>query len=147
MQVILVKDVEHLGQIGDLVKVKPGFARNYLLPQALAIPASVKQAKRLAHERRIADFEAAKAREADQALVGKLAKLSVTIARKAGEQDKLYGSVTTADIEAALAEEGIELSRRKMQLDEPIKAVGVYEIPVKLRKDLSAQLKVWVVAE
>ena len=147
MELILIKDVDNLGQIGDQVNVKAGYARNYLLPKKMAISASTNNAKRLAHERRLAAHHAALARAEDEAVVAKLAEISVTIARKAGEQDKLYGSVTSLDIEQALAEDGVKLDRRKIQLVEPIKAVGVYEVPVKLRADLAAQLKVWVVAE
>ncbi len=147
MEVILIDQVSNLGDIGDQVNVKAGYARNYLLPQKLAISASTKNAKRLAHERRYAEVKAAAARAEDEAVVARLADVSVTIARKSGEQDKLYGSVTTIDIEQALAEEGIAVDRRKLELAEPIKTVGVYEIPVKLRSNLTAKVKVWVVAE
>jgi large subunit ribosomal protein L9 len=147
MQVILVSDVDNLGQIGDVVNVKPGYARNFLLPKKLAVSASTGSAKRLAHEKRLAELEAMKARAADELLVGRVRDKSVTIARKVGEQDKLYGSVTAIDIEEALAEEGLEVDRKKIQLAEPIKAAGVYDVPIKLRADLSTEIKVWVVAE
>ncbi len=126
---------------------KAGYARNYLLPNKLAISASTKNAKRLAHERRLAELRAAAARAEDEAVAKVLADVSVTIARKAGEQDKLFGSVTAIDIEEALSEESISVDRRKIELAEPIKAVGVYEVPVRLHKDLIPTVKVWVVAE
>jgi len=147
MEVILIEQVPNLGDIGDLVKVKPGYARNYLFPKKLAMQASTKNAARLAHERRLAEVKAAAARAEDQAVVKRLADISITIARKAGEQDKLFGSVTAIDIEQALSDESVKVDRRKIVLPEPIKALGVYEIPIKLRADLATQVKVWVVAE
>ena len=147
MQVILVEDVHNLGQIGDQVSVKPGYARNYLLPKGLAMPASTENARRLAHEKRIADFKAQKARAADEDTARKMGGMSVTIARKVGEQDKLYGSVTAADLEEALAEKGLKVDRRKIQLGEAIKSLGTYEVTVALRKDVKATLTVTVEAE
>lgn len=147
MDLILIEDVPNLGNIGDQVSVKSGYGRNYLLPQKLAISASVKNSRRLEHEKRLASFCLQKAKAEAVAYAGKLANTSVTIARKIGEQDKLFGSVTTHDIATALADEGIQVDRRKLQLDEPIKALGVYQVPLKLRGDVTAEVKVWVVAE
>ena len=147
MQVILIDEVPTLGTVGELVTVKDGYARNYLLPRKLAIMASVKNQRRLEHEKRLAGFRLAKVKAGAQELAQKLASTSVTIARKVGEQDKLFGSVTAQDIELALADEGVKIDRRKLQLEEPIKALGVYQVPVKLHGEVVAEVKVWVVAE
>lgn len=147
MQVILLADVSNLGVMGDLVEVKPGFARNYLIPHKKALLADPSNVRQIEHQRRIVAVHKSKLKELAQANAARLANTSVTIARKVGEQEKLYGSVTTLDIERALIEEGIQLDRRQIQLDEPIKALGVYHLPVKLDSELSAELKVWVVAE
>jgi large subunit ribosomal protein L9 len=147
MEVILLEEIPALGSIGEQVTVRDGYARNYLLPQKLAIPASVKSQRRLEHERRIVGFRLAQAKKDAQAMAAKLANASITIARKVGEQDKLFGSVTAQDIARALADEGIDVDRRKIQLDDPIKLLGVYEVPVKLPGEVPAQVKVWVVSE
>jgi large subunit ribosomal protein L9 len=147
MEVILIEDVPNLGAIGELVNVKAGFARNFLLPRKMAIVASVKSKKRLEHEKRVAGFRLVKAKKEAEGLVQKLANTSVTIARKVGEQDKLFGSVTAADIARALADEGVVVDKKAVQLVEPLKALGVYQVPVKLRTDVTAEVKIWVVAE
>ena len=147
MDVILMQDVENLGSIGDLVKVRPGYGRNYLLPKKLAVVASIKSKSRLEHEKRMANFALAKARADDESTIARLAGLTVELARKVGEQDKLYGSVTTLDIEHALEEKGFHISRRKIELTDSIRALGSYEVPVRLRADLKAKIKVEVVAE
>ena len=147
MQVILTEDVPNLGHIGEQVKVRDGYARNYLLPKNLAIVASVKNRRRLEHEKRLVQHRVAKARAEAEALKGRLEELSITVARRVGEQDKLYGSVTAHDIAKVLAEEGITVDRRKIELEEPIKELGVYDVPVRLGPEVHATLKVWVVAE
>jgi large subunit ribosomal protein L9 len=147
MEVILIEDVPNLGAIGELVNVKAGYARNLLLPRKMAMLASVKSKKRLEHEKRLAGFRLVKAKKDAQGMVQRLANSSVTIARKVGEQDKLFGSVTSADIARALADEGVIVDKRAVQLTEPIKALGVYQVPVKLRTDVTAEVKIWVVAE
>ncbi len=147
MEVILLEDMGKLGTVGAQVSVRDGYGRNYLLPNKLAILASVKSQKRLEHEKRLAGFRLAKVKAEAQATVDRLKSVSITIARKVGDQEKLFGSVTTHDIEKALADEGIKLDRRKITLAEPIKALGVYQVPVKLPGDLTAEVKVWVVAE
>ena len=147
MEVILIEDVTHLGKIGSLVKVASGYGRNFLLPQRLAIAASTKNRRRLEHEKRLAGYRLQKVRKNAETIAEKLTGLSVTIARKVGDQDKLYGSVTSQDVHKALAAEGVELDRRKIEIDEPIKSLGVYDIPVRLQADVHATVKVWVVAE
>ncbi len=147
MEVILIEEVPSLGDVGEQVTVKDGYARNFLLPKKLAIPASVKNRRRLEHEKRLVSFRVAQARKEAESMAEKLANTSITIARKVGEQDKLFGSVTAHDIARALADEGVEIDRRKIQLEEPIKVLGVYEVPVKLSGEVPAQVKIWVVAE
>lgn len=147
MQVILVDEVPNLGDIGDVASVKPGYARNYLLPRGLAIPASLKNRKRLEHEKRIAFHRLIKVKRDAAAIAKRLSAVSVTIARKVGEQDKLYGSVTGHDVHKALKDSGVEVERRRIQLDEPIKALGVYQVPIRLQNEVTAEVKVWVVAE
>ena len=147
MQVILLEDIKKLGSMGDLVDVKPGFVRNFLVPQKKAMLANPKNVRQIEHQRRIVERRRAKQKEVAKATAARLANSSVTIARKVGEQEKLYGSVTTLDIERALIDEGIELDRHQIELEEPIKSLGVYHLPVKLDSELSTKLKVWVVAE
>jgi len=147
MDVILIEDVSNLGHIGDLVSVKGGYGRNYLLPQSKAIIASTKNRRQLDHQKRLASFRLAKANAEAKDWASKLSGTSITIARKAGEQDKLFGSVSTHDIAAALSDEGVEIDRRKIELKDPIKTLGVYQVPVRLRGDVKAEVKLWVVAE
>jgi large subunit ribosomal protein L9 len=147
IQVILQHDVHNVGKSGELVKVRPGFARNFLTPRDLAVPATTAAVNRISHEKAVAVAKAEKAKKeaADQA--GKLDGLAVSIARPVGEEDRLFGSVTTKDIAAALKAKGIELDRKKMHLKEPIKALGTFDVPVKLLGDISATIKVEVVAQ
>ncbi|MBI5508283.1 MAG: 50S ribosomal protein L9 [Deltaproteobacteria bacterium] len=147
MEVILLEDMGKLGTVGDQVSVRDGYGRNYLIPKKLAIIASVGNTHRLEHEKRIAGFRLNKLKVDAQAVAEKLKSTSITIPRKVGEQDKLFGSVTTHDIEKALSDEGIKVDRRKIHLAEPIKALGVYQVPIKLPGDVGAEIKVWVVAE
>lgn len=147
MQVILIEDVANLGSVGDMVKVKPGYARNHLLPKSLAVVASVKNKRELEHQKKITGFKAAKARAADQVLLDKLASCQVTLSRKVGEHNKLYGSVTTKDLEQGLADAGVEVDRRKIQLPETIKTLGDYDVTVKFRTGVAGTFKLSVVAE
>ena len=147
MEVILLEDMGKLGTVGDQVSVRDGYGRNFLIPKKMAIAASVKNQRQLDHEKRIASFRLNKLKADAQAVSERLKAASVTIARKVGEQDKLFGSVTSQDIERALNDEGIRVDRRKIQLTEPIKTLGVYQVPVKLSGDVTAEIKVWVVAE
>ena len=121
IHVILQQDVHNLGKTGEVVKVRPGFARNYLLPNQLAAAATTNNVNRLAHEKRQAEARNAKAKAATQEIATKISGTSVSLARKTGEDGKLFGSVTTKEIEAALAEKGVVVDRRKIVLAEPIK--------------------------
>jgi large subunit ribosomal protein L9 len=144
--VILQHDVHNLGKTGEVVKVRPGYARNYLLPQQLAAAATSKNVNRLEHEKRQAEGRNAKAKAAATELAQKLAGVTLALHRKVGEGDRLYGAVTNKEIEAALESKGITIDKRKIVLAEPIKALGTYEIPVKLGFDVTATLKVEVTA-
>ncbi len=147
MKVILREDVPELGAIGDVVSVKDGYARNYLLPKALALPADMKSIRQLDHQKRLVDSYKLKVKKDAAAIAEKLTSVSCTIPMLVGEQDKLFGSVTAKDIEAALAQEGVHISRKRIVLEEPIKQLGVFTVDVRLHPEISAKLKVWVVAK
>jgi large subunit ribosomal protein L9 len=144
MEVILRDHVEHLGQRGEIVKVADGYARNFLLPRKLALPATEGNKKRVERERKLVEAREAEERQGAEAIAARLSALDLTVARKVGENDQLYGSVTNADIAEMLAEKGFELDRRKILLPDPIKALGETAVPVKLHRDVTAQLKVVV---
>lgn len=147
MKVVLVKSVDRLGKAGEVVSVKDGYARNYLLPQGLAQPATSGGMARFEQEKKMdAQREVRQAREAEN-LAGRLALVSITSTVQAGEDDRLFGSVTAQDIADLLAKEGFEIDKRKILLEEPIKALGVYTVPIKLHKDITADVKVWVVRQ
>lgn len=145
MRVILREDMDNLGKAGEVVSVRPGYGRNYLLPQGLAVTATEKDVARLQHEQRTIAARQAKLAKELQSEADKLSQVSVSLARAVGEEDKLYGSVTNRDIAEALAEQGVQLDPRKIQMDEPIKALGMSTVQVKLGKDVVAKIKVWVV--
>ena len=147
MEVILREHVDHLGQRGEIVKVADGYARNYLLPRKLALLVTDGNRKQVERER--AKFEAKEAAEQKvaQAIADRIASVEIVIARKVGETDALYGSVTSSDIAEALAAKGFDIDRRKLQLPEPIKRLGAVDLPVKLHRDVTATVKVKVVAE
>ena len=147
MQIILQEDVEKLGRRGQVIEVAAGYARNYLLPRKLALPASPANMKRLEHMRATFAKREATEKESAQKLAELLAGVTLTLARKAGENDQLFGSVTSADISEALAAQGYTVDRRKIQLDEPIKLVGEYPIAIKLHHDVPATVKLIVQRE
>jgi large subunit ribosomal protein L9 len=147
IQVILQQDVDKVGKSGDLIRVRPGFARNFLLPRQLAVPATAAAVRRIEHEKTVAMTRTEKAKKEAREVASALGALAVRIAQKAGEDGRLFGSVTTKDIEGALRAQGVAIDRRKIQLAEPIKSVGAYEVPVKLASDVLTTLKVEVVAK
>ena len=147
IQVILQQDLKNLGKSGELVRVRPGYARNYLIPRSLAMPATVHNVKQLEHEQRISADKAAKARAEATGAAGKIAGVTVTIERKVGEENRLFGSVTTKDVVAALKEMGIEIDRKRVELTAPIRAAGTFEATAKLLGDVIAIFKVEVVAK
>jgi large subunit ribosomal protein L9 len=147
MRVILKADVESLGKMGDLVKVSDGYARNYLIPKGFAAEASSKNIKTLEHEKAIITRKAEKEKKNAEAMLEKFAGLAVTISRRVGEQDKLFGSVTSKDVEKALADQGIEVNRKDIVMDDAIKALGDYSVKIKLYPGIAAQVALKVVEE
>lgn len=147
MEVILRDHVDNVGKRGDVVNVADGFARNYLLPRQLALPATDANKQWIARERKIAEAREAEERVAAEAVADRLVALDLQIARKVGENDTLYGSVTNADIAELLKQKGFDVDRRKILLPDPIRSLGESHIPVKLHRDVTAQLKITVVKE
>jgi large subunit ribosomal protein L9 len=147
MEVILREHVDNLGKRGDLVKVADGYARNYLLPRKMALLATAGNKKVIEREKVKFDAKEAEEQGVAQAIADRLANVEIDIARKTGETDALFGSVTNADIAEALSAKGFEVDRRKIQLHEPIKKLGEYNVPLKLHRDVVVSLKVKVLAE
>jgi large subunit ribosomal protein L9 len=147
MEVILREHVDNLGRRGEVVKVADGYARNYLLPRKLALLATEGNKKQIERERVKFDAREAEEQKVAQAMADRIANVEVEVARKVGETDVLYGSVTSSDIADALAKKGFEVDRRKLVLQEPIKKLGEVTIPVKLHREVTANVKVRVIAE
>ncbi|MEK6608999.1 MAG: 50S ribosomal protein L9 [Myxococcota bacterium] len=149
MQLILRENVENLGKSGDLVTVRDGYGRNYLLPQGLAALATAKNVARIEHDKKQILARAEKVTQEASRRAEAISALTLTIAAAVGEEGKLFGSVTAKDVESALREQGVDVSRKALTLPEgePIRALGVYTIDVKLHAEVSAKLKVWVVAK
>jgi len=145
MKVILKENVEHLGHIGDIVKVAPGYARNFLLPKGLVVEATERNAKSLEHTRRHLEYKKNKVLESARGLAARIEALSLSIAHHAGEEGKLFGAVTTKELGEKLHAAGIEVDRKKIIAD-PIKHTGDYEIPIKIHPEITATLKVAIVA-
>ncbi|MBL8143960.1 MAG: 50S ribosomal protein L9 [Acidobacteria bacterium] len=145
MEIILKEPVEHLGNRGDIVKVAPGYARNYLLPRGLALQVTAGNRRQIDHMKKVAAIKEAEERAAAEALAARLSGVVCIIARKVGETDTLYGSVTAADIAEVLAAQKIEIDKRRIQLPEPIKALGDFAVPVKVHSGVVAEVKVQVV--
>jgi len=147
MKVILKADIERLGKVGEVVTVAAGYARNFLMPRELAFEATENNLARIEVDKKRYVKVQAKARLDAEALAAKLAALSLTIRQPAGESDKLFGTVTTMDIATALEKEGFSIDRKQITIEEPIKTLGIYTVPVKLAHEVSAAVKVWVVRE
>ncbi len=147
MKVILKEDVKSLGQMGQIVSVKDGYARNYLIPKGLAAVADTKNVKALEHQRGILERKAEKLRADAEGLAEKLSALSIKIKAKAGEEEKLFGSITAMDIAEAIKAQGIEVDRKKITLEEPIKRLGAHAVSVKVARDVTATVNVEVEAE
>ena len=147
MEVILREHVDNLGKRGEIVKVADGYARNYLLPRKLALPATDANRKHIARERRILEVREAEEKSQAEAIAARLATVDLTIARRVGETDQLYGSVTSGDIADLLKSKGFEVDRRKLLLPEPIKAIGDHAVPLKLHREVTVPLTVRVVKE
>jgi large subunit ribosomal protein L9 len=147
MEVILRDHVEKLGRRGEIVKVADGYARNYLLPRKLALPATDGNKKHVERERKIMETREAQEKSQAETIATRLAAIDISIARRVGETDQLYGSVTAADITDFLKAKGFEVDRRKLILPEPIKAIGEFDVPLKLHREVTVPLKVKVVKE
>ncbi|MBP2647694.1 MAG: rplI [Gemmatimonadetes bacterium] len=147
MEVILREDVQSLGKAGQLVRVKPGYARNFLLPRGLAFEATEGNKKRIEAEARARATKASAEKAASEQLATQLASITVTLRGKAGEEGKLFGSITSQDIAAALTEQGFTVDRRKLELEHPIKTIGFHSVTVRLQSDVHAEVKVNIVPE
>jgi len=147
MKVILTSDLDKLGKAGDALEVKDGFARNYLIPKKLAIAATTKTLTQLEHQRKIIQAKENQRRQTAQTLKEQIEKLSLTIQCKAGESDRLFGSVTAMDLAQALKKENLEIDKRQIKLEEPLRTLGVYNVPIHLEHNIEALLKVWLVKE
>ena len=147
MQIVLKEDIDKLGRRGEIVKVADGYARNYLLPLGKALPATDGNLKVIEREKRRYVVRLTKEKEENEALARRIQALSLTLVRKVGESDVLYGSVTSGDVAEALSKEGIVVDKRRIQLPDPIKSLGIYTIPIRLHPEVTAEVKVWVVKE
>ncbi len=145
MRVILQKEVQNLGVAGDVVKTSAGYARNFLIPRGLAAVASEGSVRQVEHVKRLADAARKRELASCRAMADKLSGTAISIRREVGDENKLFGSVTNRDIAEALAGEGVEIDKRSIQLDEPIKALGVFQVPVRLHRDVTATVKVFVI--
>lgn len=145
MQVILQEDVHKLGKAGDVVQVREGYGRNFLLPQKKAVLADPKNLRQLEHQKRVVAAKQQKVTRKAEDLAAKLRDISLTIGREVGEEDKLFGSVTTKDISDALRNEGYIIDRHDIRLEEPIKQLGIFDIPIRLHPEVTGEVKLWVV--
>ncbi len=147
MKIILRQDMDALGLEGDTVDVANGYARNYLIPKGIALEASIQNVKLFETQRKKIEIKRLKAKEEAEKIKEKLADVMITISQKAGDEDKLYGSVTNMDIAAHLEKQGILIDRKKISMDKPIKALGEYEVPIRLYPEVTGSIKVTVVPE
>ena len=147
MEVILREHVDNLGRRGDVVKVAEGYARNYLLPRKLALPVTESNKRQIERERKLAEARDMEEKGAAEAVANRLTQIEIEIARRVGENETLYGSVTSADIAQALKDKGFEIDKRKITLAEPLKALGESTIPVKIHREVTARVKVKVVPQ
>ncbi|HEV2150662.1 MAG TPA: 50S ribosomal protein L9 [Longimicrobiaceae bacterium] len=147
MQVILRERLENLGNAGEVVEVKPGYARNYLIPQGLAYEANASNVRQIEREKAQRDAQEAETLSGARAFAAKLEGVSLTFNARAGQEGKLFGSITSGDIVEKLAEMGLEVDRRQIELEEPIKALGVFTVPIRLHSQVHPEIKVWVIQE
>ena len=145
MEVILRQAVENLGKPGDLVAVKAGYARNYLIPRGFALPATEGNKKRIEQQKARLEAAESERRAAAQQVADRLEQVSLTFSARVGEEEKLFGSVTAADIAQQLQAQGFEIEKRQVDLHDPIKSLGVYRVPVKLHADVKPEVRVWVI--
>jgi large subunit ribosomal protein L9 len=147
MEIVLTKDYEELGKAMDVINVKEGFARNFLFPRGIAVPATEGNRKKVAEAKRIAEIREEKKNKEARQLAKKIEQVPCTIPVKVGEEDKIFGSVTAQEIADFLKKEGFDIEKRQVDLEEPIKQLGVYSVRITLYRDVDARLKVWVVKE
>ncbi|MBI4690027.1 MAG: 50S ribosomal protein L9 [Nitrospirae bacterium] len=147
MKLILKEDVKNLGKMGDIVNVADGYAKNFLVPKKLALEAITENIKALEHQKKVIQEKAKKIKNASKDLAERITAMSLSLKAKAGEEEKLFGSITSMDIAEALKSEGIEIDRKKILLDEPIKRLGSYTVSIKIHSEITAQLNITVVPE
>ena len=147
MEVILREHVDNLGRRGDVVKVAAGYARNFLLPRKLALAVNDNNRRQIDRERKLAEVRELEERSQAEAFAARLAQIDISIARRVGENNTLYGSVTSGDVAQALHAKGFDIDKRKITLVDPLKAIGEYTLPVRIHRDVTADIKVRVVAE
>jgi large subunit ribosomal protein L9 len=147
MEVILREHVDNLGRRGDVVKVAAGYARNFLLPRKLALPVTDHNKRQIDREKKLAETRDTEEKAAADAIAARLAQIEIEIPRRVGEHDTLYGSVTSADVAQALKDKGFEIDKRKVMLPEPLKALGESTIPIRIHREVTAQIKVKVVPQ
>ncbi len=147
MKIILRQDYESLGHSGDIVEVKDGYARNFLIPRKIAVEATPQNLKIIEQERKKEEIKKSREKREAEQLAQKLEGVSLTAPVTVGEEDKVFGAVTSQDIAELLKAKGFDIDRRKIQLEEPLKALGVYDVPIKLHSEVEAKIKVWVVKE
>ena len=145
MDVILLQDVQTLGTAGDIVKVKPGYARNYLFPKGFALRSSKRNLAVAEEKKRNIEMSSKRIEQANMSLVNKISKIELTFEMQVGDEEKMFGTVTTKDIQTALEEKGISIDRSALMLDESITALGIYHIPVNLARELTAEIKIYVI--
>ena len=145
MDVILLQDVQALGTAGDIVKVKPGYARNYLFPRGFALRSSKRNRAVVEEKKRNIEMSSKRIEQANMSLVNKISKIELTFEMQVGDEEKMFGTVTTKDIQTALEEKGISIDRSALMLDESIKALGIYHIPINLAGELTAEIKIYVI--
>ncbi len=145
MEIILIRDVDRIGKLGSVVKVKDGFARNFLIPNKLAIPLTQENLNKLEQEKENKLLQSEKVKKVAQELVKRLSGFSLTIPVLTHEEDKLFGSITAQDIAAGLKDEGIEIDKGSIILSEPIKALGIYEVALRIHPEVNGSIKVWIV--
>ena len=145
MKVILMSDVENLGESGDVVSVKPGYARNMLIPMGLALRASKRNIAVASEQKRVATAKVERENQAMEILAKKLSKVEITIEVKVGEEEKMFGSITNKDIHKELINKGFELDKNQISINEPIKTLGIYHINVKVAKDITSDVKLYVI--
>lgn len=147
MKIILKEDFENLGKVGEVVEVKAGFARNYLIPQQLALQATPQSLRIIEQEKARNKIKLSKDKRDAELLAEQLKEVSLTANVQVGEEDKIFGAVTSQNIAELLSSKGFEIDKRKIHLEEPLKALGVFEVPIKLHTEVEAKIKVWVVKE